>query len=700
MAMATAITPDTTNRQFTSTEQDVLFNLIKCDGLSVLCYRTIHKNLLDKNIHKLNGLRNFILKKFINKTLEDLNSEEVRVCINEFLTTFSVPKCATAISNMYTFNPEELKNMFGDANNINAFIYFWIFGCKDSSDIDVAVVVDNAYSQNGKLSSLSGDAMTELLARLTALGYDTKTRKVDIVIICVSENKIIGFSKGGQELTNVIVFTRDAHIQEMHDLDDIYKIKIIKITGKLLGDKVTACAKYILVKLINICSRAIYMKILTNKKSAFVNNNTRLEGMLDPNIIDNIIYDPELAIANGLDLIEFHNTWKSIIMKLLQIIQLHDSDVTHYHKEELAFAIRNMSSLKDNSIDDIEKFVNGALWYLYRGKRGAFCRTLFTTLHKIYCEIVKETLFYNSNLITEMIYTKIDDRTIAIISTDESAIISTDESAIIPTDAARTTIPINIVNAFINSPVTVTPEFTMLWESKFGRQSVNQIFKSDVTDIQTLIKQLDINISDKTIIPKFIECIWLIQQRSDEWLGILSSKTLICGKNSACVKSDDVQGVYNLIRGALTESIIIDLLSKPILRSEPNTQKLYYTIQTIIGEDDIFCLSVGFIGMKKHGSNGCCPDLIILGKNKIIPVEIKTLKSSDHNSDWRRGISLAMKQNIRTRDILLENGIGVNSVGAGAGVDDIQIEYSLIILCCWHANNILNMEIIKQNYVK
>ena len=682
--MATAITPYKTTQINSKKEQDALLNLIKCDGLNDLFYTTIHKKLLDKNVHKLNGLRTFILIKFNNKTLKELNFEEVRKCINEYLKTFTAPKCATAISNMYTFNQEELEHMFVlDCVVIKAFIYFIIFGCKDSSDIDVAVVVDNNNSHNVQLSSLSSDAMTELLARLTALGYDTKTRKVDIVIICVSENKIIRFSKGGQELTNVIVFTRDAHIQEMHDLHDIYKIKAIKITGKLFGDKVTACAKYILVKLINICSRAIYMKILTNKKSAFVNNNTRLEGMLDPNIIDNIIYDPELAIAHGLDLIEFHNTWKTIIMKLLQIIQLHDSDETHYHKEELAFAIRNMSSLKDNSIDDIEKFVQGALWYLYRGKRGTFCRTLFNTLHKIYCEIVKETIFYNSNLITEMIYTNIDERTIAIISTDESA-----------------TIPINIVNAFIKSPVYVTPEFTMLWESKFGSQSVNQIFKSDVTDIKTLLEQLDIHISDKTIIPNFIACIWLIQQRSDEWLGILSSGTLICGKNSACVKIDDVQGIYNLIRGALTESIIIYLLSKPILRSEPNTQKLYYTIQTIIGEDDIFCLSVGFIGMKKHGSKGCSPDLIILGKNKIIPVEIKTLKSSDHNSDWRRGISLAMKQNIRTRDILLENGIGVNSVGAGAGVDDIQIEYSLIILCCWHANNILNMEIIKQIYVK
>ena len=70
--------------------------------------------------------------------------------------------------------------------------------------------------------------------------------------------------------------------------------------------------------------------------------------------------------------------------------------------------------------------------------------------------------------------------------------------------------------------------------------------------------------------------------------------------------------------------------------------------------------------------------------NILIPVEIKTLKFSDHNSDWRRAISLAKKQNIRTREILVENGV------------NIKIEYSLIILCSW-CHGILNVEIIKQN---
>ena len=103
----------------------------------------------------------------------------------------------------------------------------------------------------------------------------------------------------------------------------------------------------------------------------------------------------------------------------------------------------------------------------------------------------------------------------------------------------------------------------------------------------------------------------------------------------------------------------------------------------------MFCLSVGFIGKKDNGCKGCAPDLIIFCKDKIIPVEIKTLKFSDHNSDWRRAVSLAKKQNIRSQDILFENGV------------DIKIEYSLIILCSLgHGisnRGILNVEIIKQN---
>ncbi len=630
-------------------------------------YKEVKQGLLAGN-RTLGNLNTFITTIKGNE-LETISDGNIRVLINEYLLKLTIPKKrANAILNMYTFNQKEINDMFATDEckliNMEDIISFIVFGCKLSTDIDVALVVKTYKLCGGKFPNLSDDALEYIKSRLKARGYDTVKRGVDIVIICVDDKNIIGVSKGGKEIANLIAFTRDAHIQDM-TLPQV-QINPTKYTDDMLNDKIKACAKSLLVHLCTLLRGEDYKSQETKeiKASAFGDDTKLCEAMHNQSIIEKIIFDCDTAKMNGLNLIEFHNTWKTLIMKLLQIIQLHYSDKTYYHKEELAYGIKNMKCF-DSSVDDalIDEFVQGALWYLFRGTRGAFCLTLFPTLHNIYCRIFKDMLD-NSKLNSSMVYIKIDDKY---------------DNGIIANEA---------FDEFTKSPVIVTPEFTVAWESKYEKRSISDIFMMGVTTAESCIEELrKLQISEENI-SKLIACLWFIQQRSAEWLEILSSGKLICGKNSTQVDPDDTQAVYNLIRGALTELIVIEELIST-KQCDPHTHKLFDEIRRIIGNDNIFCLSVGFIGKKDNSCKGCAPDLIIFCKDKIIPVEIKTLKFSDHNSDWRRAVSLAKKQNIRTQDILFENGVY------------IKIEYSLIILCSWgHGisnRGILNVEIIKQN---
>ena len=636
-------------------------------------YKKVIADLLDKiDRYEFRSLKTFITTNTEKgKQLDTISHEEIRVLINEYLLTLFPTKRANAILKLYTFTQEDIAKMFLRCDDkyklINKIdtISFTVFGCKESTDIDVAVVVNTNKLFGGQFQNLSDDAIKYIISRLNVIGYDTITRKVDTVTICVDDGNIIGVSKGGKELANVIAATRDYHRQDK-TLKQV-PINTITFTYEIRNTKSIAYAKFLLVNLCSIFRGADYKNEETRDiKESTLGDKTRIfDTMTNPSVIDKIIFDPVTATENRLNLTEFHNTWKSIIMKLLQIIQIHFSDKTCYHKEELANEIRNMRCF-DFGVDDarIDEFVQGALWYLFRGTRGAFCPTLFTTLHDIYCRIFKDMLD-DSKLNSYWVYINMGEYDNRIIS-DES------------------------FRAFVDSPIIVTEAFTRAWKAKYGDTSISKIFMMGFTTKESFIEELRKLKTSEENISSLIACLWFIQQRSAEWLDILSSGKLICGKNSTPVSGDE-QSQYNLIRGALTELIIINLLSNK--QSCPNTQKLIDEIRHIIGKDDIrhiigtddiFCLSVGFIGNKVNGCKGCAPDLIIFCKDKIIPVEIKTLKTSDDNSDRRRAISLAKKQNIRTREILVENDV------------NIKIEYSFIILCSW-CHGILNVEIIKQN---
>ena len=131
-----------------------------------------------------------------------------------------------------------------------------------------------------------------------------------------------------------------------------------------------------------------------------------------------------------------------------------------------------------------------------------------------------------------------------------------------------------------------------------------------------------------------------VNQRTDEWKKLL--KFYRCGSNGGGI-GEGFQGIYNLIRGNIIESLAIETLDTEFL-----------------GETDVTKFSLGFVVEERgtEGSPGASPDLMLLitrGKSiEIIPVEIKSLKRGVHNSDYYRGLHLAKKQ-IKGVKTLLES---------------------------------------------
>jgi hypothetical protein len=227
-------------------------------------------------------------------------------------------------------------------------------------------------------------------------------------------------------------------------------------------------------------------------------------------------------------------------------------------------------------------------YLLYRGTRGTFNENTIIKLFDYYIKIVNkyyETLnckiiTYDKNIFKNM--TKIND---------------------------------DLFHEFIKSPNAHTQKFEDEW-IKQNFQNVNELFPMHSTEIDK------INLPKHIIENHFIQ----ISQRSDEWMKLM--KFFKCGGVGADIK-DTMHGKYNLIRGSITESIIIDLF-------DPSQIQLYgwekVTTGLIVQNKD------------KFASSGCSPDLLLVKDNMVIPVEIKTLHDGNHNSDYYNKLDLAHKQ--------------------------------------------------------
>lgn len=599
-----------------------------------------------------------------------LSLDQQKNILNKFLIGClerSLNKGINQLMNMYNFTCEEIESMI-PLDQFSTYDSFMIFGCPDSTGINLVVFVGECDYVNGQVKPLSSACTKRLHSDVESLGYNM-SRDLDIMLIHVDPNTqtINASSKGTQETQNIIVSTWPYHRQIMSKFNPLIPLALelhpmveIEITKDMILNKLFVIARYVLDHA---------QDIGPDNYAIFRNDKTTVCAEGGSNMLRFVETAITYATLNPADIsdehrMNWHNRFKMMTMKLIQLLLLFRKNQAIYTKYELPLALQSLLESNDDSHDT--KFQKCAYWYLYCGTRGEYCSELFPYLIKSYLEIVEiflsedksVTIHYDIDHIMKMFHEE-----------------SHEESHDAEHEICISALTRDMLMEFLRSPRIHTESFERQWTEMHGSHTINSRFHIRSSDEDVFYETCTESHYSQDVLDVFKQCFLFMDQRSPEWLDCINGKFL-CGANSANLK-DTFAGKYNLIRGAIIEKIAMQLFD-PSSIALHNFQKW----------------SLGFIVERnEQDAHGFAPDLILLSHSTInsdqteeipefILVEIKGLKSLDKNADYRRGLELASKQVRSGFDILSEQ----------LSPDQLVIRRGVVILCCVNSEQ-FHMEI-------
>lgn len=372
----------------------------------------------------------------------------------------------------------------------------------------------------------------------------------------------------------------------------------IDLIEVLLIDKLKAITKFIFDYIEDATTAEKYREFRETKRRLY------MEG------IDSMIKYVHIL----LDMINFNENknnrdfFKSLTMKIIQLNLLQDN-IYIYTKEELITSSEAYGFDKEN-----------VRYFLTRGKNGNFDINTFRKLSESFVRIRDE---YYSNLNVQILQ--------------------------INSICNQTLLSDTLFNEFIKSPNSHTNTFQIEYEKSYTTGNINELFPIEPTPLES------IDLPESILKRHFIQ----IPQRSQEWVELIG--TYRCGSNNAEIKNT-MEGTYNLLRGAITESIILNNFNPELL-----------------GFDGWTKVNVGMLveNIENYNSIGCSPDLLLVKDHKIISIEIKTLPDSNHNNNYYKKLDLARKQLQTIENILGKDIIYKNIVIMAYWTDTLNIECNI-----------------------
>jgi hypothetical protein len=567
---------------------------------------------------------------------------------NVFVSMFnkSLDKAIKRVNRIYYFSQTHLETLFPD--DYSDYDSFLVFGCPLSTDCDIAVSVPNKYVSRGAISPLSNVAMNRLISQLQSLGYANRVN--DIILICIDQTKhtIVASSKGGSETQNILISTWQYHPQIMDNTGKIpLMLSIHPMNQIVLNDidyqsKIIASSKFVFDYAEYICSNYIELIQPLKTKIYIVGHDQFIHGLFE--IYHLIVYDPKNVEQHNMNMQKWHDHMKSLVMKMIQIIQMSRRDSIDYVKMNL---VRYMHVIyQDLTYDQQNELALGAEWYLMRGKSGEFS-------DKVFGMLINEFIRLATNFIDLQ---RFDTQCFTFDQINHSLIENNWLPALTPT----------LLNTFMISPVNYTDAFCDEWKSVHFDDNINSQFIIKSTDPDKFFDFY--SVCNPQTIQIFKNSFIFEDQRSQKWLDMLSHR-FVCGTNSASIGTTSFQSSFNLIRGAIVEKMVIEMI-KP----------------SHLGLNGFRAINLGFIVESNDvGSKGFAPDMVFISDvdNTNIPeliiCEIKTLKTLDHNSDYHRGLDLASRQIRSAKEILkCDDTVLINNRG--------------VILLCAIVDQILQIE--------
>lgn len=301
-----------------------------------------------------------------------------------------------------------------------------IFGCDTSTDVDVAVLIDDP-----NIINLFKKGM--VVINLDAIKKDIDTTKeLDINFVTVVKDGSIGItSKGGRETQNIIYYTYDYHPQKFPKIFN----KPIDVD---LNDKIRGLCKYVLDHMEHLLGKEKYKQERQHKIEIYDSSFERMD------YINALIKSIKLPINKSII--------KAIVMKLIQIILLDNNEVAYTKK------------LLVEKINDIFPGHSNQFWNL-------LTRTVchpdidIPILQKTFDLLIVKYLEIYDNLTKKYIWKNIN----------------------IDWSTNPTCLPDDLIAEFINSPVCLTQKFSDLATKFdphfFGIVNKHFILKSKNTDI-------------------------------------------------------------------------------------------------------------------------------------------------------------------------------------------------------------------------
>lgn len=396
------------------------------------------------------------------------------------------------------------------AKYVNKYVVydrFYIFGCKRSTDIDVAVFVTESDNVAKKIDE------EKLCLELAELGYDVDSRKVDVALVYMEDNVIVNTGKGGKEVQNFILATHGCHLQK-YDLPINPEFEYLPINCQ---DKVCATGKYIPDNLKTFMDKETYKSVRTEKINSYQGPWNRVDFSITmiPLICE---FAEEYSIK-----IKWRKAIKSITMKICQLIAIgHKIDYTHefmlqlYSKDGLATLISNM--FEEIDYRDIH-------WFLFWREEGTYDANTLKFLFDQYAKISNENR-------GKILYW---------------------QPMSINLEQNDTTMSDELYQEFVVSPDVPTDRFKEMYAQEFEYKDTSSFAQDPAFDKNSSMDAIPQKIRTDHVIEE--------EQRSDEWKRLL--KFYKCGKDTGIKDYDGddwVNQYFNLIRGNVIETVAIQTI--------------------------------------------------------------------------------------------------------------------------------------------
>ncbi len=372
-------------------------------------FNVVNRQIFILSFPELIHVNSHDLCKLLKTIIDNFHIYEDVIKIKENIHNFMIKKNQTYIK-FESFIQRYAKKSFVE------FYDFNIIGCPHSTDIDVVALV----SRNDIDKEIDID---ELKRQLNKIGYDTRSRPVDVNLIYVDKDGNLEWSeKGDIADTQNIIFDTWKHHKQAYPCVVARKVPID------IKNKISAAGKFILDNMKVLIGKKEYKIEREKRKAVYANEKERLDYAIS--LLNKILHmsdDPR-----------WNDAIKSLTMKIIQIMINDRNQEMVYTKEELANAFDMMySGRRDN-----------ALWFLFRGKMGE------------YDENFLKILFLEFKHIAGLHPPK-----------DLHWVDVTIDTSINPTD-----LPNDLIADFISNPIEPTEAFIMKFEHLCPDRNINAMF--------------------------------------------------------------------------------------------------------------------------------------------------------------------------------------------------------------------------------